>query len=144
MHIDGACLCGAIRYRGRVDPDRIGICNCTDCQVNSGSAFGVVAHLLAFELTTGTLKTYEKIAEGGNRRTLAFCGDCGTRIYAKNADGSEGTWGLRVGSCNQRNEMMPKFQVWCDSRIPWVPPVQGVPEHARQPQSIASPDTRES
>ena len=26
MHIDGACLCGAIQYGGRIDPGRIAIC----------------------------------------------------------------------------------------------------------------------
>lgn len=133
MQIDGGCLCGRVRYRGRIDPGKIAVCHCTDCQVNSASAYGVVAHLLEFELTRGTLKTYEKIAESGTRRALTFCGDCGTRIYARTVEGTTGFWGLRVGTCNQRREMAPKLQVWCDSRLPWVPPLQGIDEHPRQP-----------
>ena len=134
MQIDGGCLCGQIQYRGRIDPAKIAICHCTDCQVNSASAFGVVAHLEEFELITGTLKTWEKIAESGTRRALAFCGDCGTRIYAKTVEGTTGFWGLRVGTCNQRREMTPKLQVWCDSRLPWVPPMDDTLAFPRQPQ----------
>ena len=134
MQIDGGCLCGRVQYRGRIDPDKIAICHCTDCQVNSASAFGVVAHLEEFELLAGQLKTYEKIADSGTRRGLTFCGDCGTRIYARTVTGATGFWGLRVGTCNQRRQMAPKLQVWCDSRLPWVPALDGVAEHPRQPQ----------
>ena len=133
MQVDGGCLCGAIQYRGRIDPDKVGICHCTDCQVNAGTAFGVVAHLLEFELTRGSMKTYVKTGSSGKRRALTFCGDCGTRIYAKNEDGSEGFWGLRLGSCNQRRELTPKRQVWCKSRLPWVPEFDGMEAEPTQP-----------
>ena len=134
MQIDGGCLCGKIKYRGQIDPDKIAICHCTDCQVNSASAFGVVAHLETFELLEGSMKTYEKIAESGTRRALTFCGDCGTRIYAKSVGGGTGFWGLRVGTCNQRRDLKPKLQVWCDSRLPWVPVIEDMPGFPRQPQ----------
>jgi len=39
MKIDGACHCGYITYVAEVDPDKAGICHCTDCQTLSGSAF---------------------------------------------------------------------------------------------------------
>ena len=133
MDIDGECLCGAIKYRGQIDPGMIAVCHCTDCQANSGSAFGTVAHLTAFELIQGTLKIYLKTGSSGKQRTLAFCGDCGTRIYAKNADDSPGFWGLRIGSCNQRAEMTPKLEVWCDSKLPWVGQLDGSQKHPRNP-----------
>ena len=101
---------------------------------NSASAFGVVVHLTAFALTKGALKTYEKIAESGTRRALTFCGDCGTRIYAKTVEGSTGFWGLRVGTCNQRRNLVPKLQVWCDSRLPWLDRLEGTTDFPRQPQ----------
>ena len=134
MQIDGGCLCGAVQYRGEIDPAKIAICHCTDCQINSASAFGVVAHLTAFALTKGALKTYEKIAESGTRRALTFCGDCGTRIYAKTVEGSTGFWGLRLGTCNQRRNLVPKLQVWCDSRLPWLDRLEGTTDFPRQPQ----------
>ena len=42
MKIDGGCLCRHITYQAEVDPDKVAICHCTDCQTNSGTAFGVV------------------------------------------------------------------------------------------------------
>jgi hypothetical protein len=39
MKIDGGCHCGAIAYEAEVDPDRVGICHCTDCQQLTGTAF---------------------------------------------------------------------------------------------------------
>ena len=36
----------------------------------------------AFVLRSGTPKSYVKTADSGNKRRHAFCGDCGTPIYA--------------------------------------------------------------
>jgi hypothetical protein len=41
MKTDGGCYCGEITYEADVDPDRVFICNCTDCQRMSGSAIRV-------------------------------------------------------------------------------------------------------
>ncbi len=42
MNIDGTCLCGQIKFEANVDPETTTICHCTDCQINSGTAFGYV------------------------------------------------------------------------------------------------------
>ena len=42
MKIDGQCHCGYIRYEAEIDPEKVAICNCTDCQTLSGSAFRTV------------------------------------------------------------------------------------------------------
>ena len=39
MKIDGRCHCGYITFEAEADPDKAGICHCTDCQSLSGSAF---------------------------------------------------------------------------------------------------------
>ena len=39
MKIDGGCHCGNITYEAEVDPERVSICHCTDCQQLTGSAF---------------------------------------------------------------------------------------------------------
>ena len=129
MHVDGKCLCGHVTYRAEVDPDLCIVCHCTDCQNHSASAFGVVVHISGdFELLSGQMKTYVKTAESGNRRALTFCPECGTRIYARNADGSEGMWGLRVGTVTQRADLTPKQQFWCSSALPWVSDLDAVPK----------------
>ncbi len=122
MKIDGACLCGKITYEAEIDPDRVAICHCSDCQVNSGSAYGGVASVAdgQFRLISGNLKEYEKVAESGRIRHLSFCPNCGTRINARTKNDPTAFFGLRVGTIRQRAELTPKVQVWCGSSLPWV------------------------
>jgi len=122
MKIDGACYCGQIRYRAEIDPVQVEICHCTDCQTLSGSAFRIVVPALAgsFELLSGTLRTYIKTAESGNRRVQAFCGTCGTSVYSTAADTASGIVGLRVGTIRQRRMLPPQKQYWTRSAHDWA------------------------
>ena len=43
MKINGGCHCGYIAYEAKADPGAALICNCTDCQTLSGSAFRTVS-----------------------------------------------------------------------------------------------------
>ena len=42
MKVDGGCHCGRITFEAEVDPAKVLICHCTDCQSLSGSAFRTV------------------------------------------------------------------------------------------------------
>lgn len=133
MNISGKCFCGYVTYTAEVDPDKVAICHCTDCQSNSGTAYGVVAGVIdgRFELLSGELKVIGKVAESGAERSLTFCPECGTRIYAKPAGDAEGFFGLRAGTIDQRDQLPPKFQVWCRSAQPWAI-VDGIPRYDTQ------------
>ncbi|HEY1630143.1 MAG TPA: GFA family protein [Rhizomicrobium sp.] len=81
--MDGACHCGAIRYEAQIDPRKVIICHCTDCQTVSGAPYRASVPVLAGKFVLhGTPKTYEKIAASGNKMVLAFCGDCGAALYS--------------------------------------------------------------
>jgi hypothetical protein len=130
MKIDGGCFCGHVTYEAEVDPARVAICHCTDCQSHSATAYGVVVPIVddKFTVLTGALKTYVKTAESGTRRALTFCPECGTRIHAHTEDGSPGLVGLRVGTVNQRAELKPVVQIWCRSAMPWVGDLHEIPK----------------
>ena len=121
MEIDGSCLCEAVTWRANIDPQRVGICHCTQCQTNGASAFQWMVQVPAqdFELLTGELKAYVKTAESGNERALSFCPICATTIHGSNATDAD-MYSLRLGGCRQRAELKPKFQVWHRSAIPWA------------------------
>ena len=129
MHVDGSCHCGAITFESDIDPDKVRICHCTDCQQLSGTAFRVMVPCSEsdFRLKTGEPKIYVKTAESGRRRQQAFCGDCGSPIYAT-SDEPKGTrsLGLRVGVLAQRRELKPRRQFWFRSVLPWLPPLPGI------------------
>ncbi|MCK5363187.1 MAG: GFA family protein, partial [Gammaproteobacteria bacterium] len=60
-------------------------CHCTDCQRQSGSAFGMtmVVGESDFRILQGKLKTFTSTSNAGRGKLGAFCPRCGTRIYHK-------------------------------------------------------------
>ena len=122
MNVDGICLCGQIKFEADIDPKTTTICHCTDCQINSGTAFGYVVGAVdnSFKVLRGELSFYIKIADSGAKRELAFCGKCGTRIYARPVKKQSGFFGLRVGTIRQRRSLQPKRQFWKRSCLDWV------------------------
>ena len=129
MKINGGCHCGAITYEAEVDPERVAICHCTDCQTTSGAAFRVVvpAQPGAFRLLTGEPKIYLKTAESGRQRTQAFCANCGTPIYSADATNTK-QFSIRVGTVQQRAELLPKRQLWCRSALGWTRRIEPIPQ----------------
>ena len=122
MNIDGGCHCGQIRYRAVADPENVEICHCTDCQTLSGSAYRTVVpvDMNSFELLRGVPKLYEKAAENGSIRVQAFCPECGSPLYSAPPEGETGFFGIRVGTTNQRDRLVPKNQYWIRSAQPWT------------------------
>lgn len=128
MKVDGSCHCGAIRFEAEIDPERVRVCHCTDCQALTGSAFRITvpAREADVRFLSGTPKDYVKrTADSGTPRLHAFCPDCGTPIYATSIDGADRTLGLRVGTLRQRATLAPKRQFWARSRLPWLPALPG-------------------
>jgi hypothetical protein len=122
MKVEGSCHCGYITYEAEVDPDKTGVCHCTDCQTLSGSPYraSVPAAPGSFKLLSGEPTTYVKTAESGNKRSQTFCPKCGSPIYASVAGDPDAVKMLRVGALKQRDQMVPKRQVWARSRQTWV------------------------
>ncbi len=133
MKVEGRCHCGQITYDAIIDPQKVTICHCTDCQMLTGSVYRatVPASRQTFSLRTGQPKIYVKTAESGTKRAHAFCSDCGTPIYSA-ATVDPPTYSLRVGCLQQRAELRPARQIWCRSALPWVMNLQGIEQISRQ------------
>jgi len=129
MHIDGACQCGGITYEAEVDPERVGICHCTDCQRLTGAAYrvSVITESVKFRILSGEPKRYVKTADNGRRRLQFFCPDCGSPIYTTGEGEDAKEVGIRLGTVNQRQELKPTSQIWCSSALAWVQDIRGVP-----------------
>src|SRR5262245_1064312 len=130
MHVDGSCFCGHVTFEAEVDPGSVLACHCTDCQTLSSSAFRLTVPALpgTFRLLTGEVRTFVKIADSGNRRSLGFCPQCGTSIYS--APAGELTrdtfFGLRIGTLRQRRQLPPRKQYWTRSRQHWLDEIPGL------------------
>lgn len=77
-HLQGGCLCGAIRFRATAAPHSSVICHCRTCR--KASAAPSVAWLTfergSFEVTRGVPRRFTSSA--GVART--FCADCGSPL----------------------------------------------------------------
>ncbi len=126
MKVDGACHCGAIRYAARVDPRRVVLCHCTDCQTISGAPYrvNVPAAAETFQLT-GRPKTYVKTGGSGEPVTTAFCGDCGSALYSCKGEAPAFLF-LRTGAIRQRADLIPTTQGFCASAMPWSADIRDV------------------
>ena len=128
MNIDGQCHCGLVAYQADIDPDRVSVCHCTDCQTLTGSPFRVTVICSAEQIRMmGTLpKVYAKTGDNGRRRFQHFCPECGSPLFTSGERGPD-DWGIRWGSIRQRDRLTPKWQIWCRSAVPWLDDVRGLP-----------------
>lgn len=131
MHITGHCHCGHISFTALVDPSRVIACHCEDCQRFSGGPFRAVLPTPAAQVQlTGTPRHYVKVADSGNRRAQAFCGDCGTQLYACEPE-NPSVLNIRLGCVDQRAELPPQVQIWGHSAMPWLAGLAEVPLHEK-------------
>jgi len=141
MRVDGSCHCGDIAFSGEVDPADVTVCHCLDCQQMSGTAFRANISCPAdqFRLMRGQPKTYIKTAQSGARRIMAFCGLCGTQVYAYAAD-APSAYSLRTGTLSQRRELAPARQIWVRSATPWAREAVKAPAFERGPTETTTDD----
>jgi hypothetical protein len=134
MKVDGACYCGYLTFSAEIDPNEVMLCNCTDCQRFSGTAFRVVVPVDEgnFRLRSGEPTIFVKTAESGNRRKLAFCSRCGTNIYSAPGDENSTNFSLRAGTLRQFRELVPKHQIWRRSALPWLGDIVAIPSDDKE------------
>ena len=129
MKVQGSCHCGQVTYEAEVNPDSAHICNCTDCQMLTGTAFRVSVHAprATFHLLTGQPKVYVKTADSGTRRRHSFCPNCGTPVNSSADTDDALTYSLRVGCLKQRAQLSPKKRNWCSSALEWAQNISTLP-----------------
>jgi len=132
MQINGACHCGLIEFTAEIDPKRVMVCHCSDCQVLSGGPFraSVAAALDTFVLH-GEPKSYVKIAESGNRRAQLFCPECATPLFAMAPEPAPFVI-IRLGCVKQRAQLTPAVQLWERSCMPWLSDLHRIPATPKQ------------
>ena len=96
MEIDGQCHCGRVTYRADIDPKKVSICHCTDCQNLTGSPYRVtvICSEEQVRMTGAPAKVYAKTGDNGRTRFQHFCGACGSPLFTS-GDGGPDDWGIR-------------------------------------------------
>ena len=135
MKIDGRCHCGYLTFEAEADPQQVSICHCTDCQAGTGSAFRVSIPVpgASFKITGQPTSYLKTTAASGNPRTQTFCPKCGSPLYSTTpGEGQQASYMVRVGILRQRDQLVPKRQIWFRSARPWVTELAAIPKEEKQ------------
>ncbi len=124
---EGGCQCGAVRYRVEGEPLGLAVCHCSECQRQSGSAFGMSLALASdtFRLLTGELKTFTRPCDSGRTQVCSFCPRCGTRIHHQSTSAPE-RLSLKPGTLDDTGWLAPGEHYWTKRKQSWAPIPPGV------------------
>ena len=116
-----SCRCGQLRATVTGEPGRVSVCHCLDCKKRSGSAFAVQARWPAERVKIdGRSKSFEKVADSGNRATFHFCPDCGSDVHYNNNGKFDGMVAIPLGAFDDPFFLEPRFSVWEERKHDWV------------------------
>lgn len=116
--ISGKCLCGQVQISVRGEPLRTGICHCTDCRQESGSAFTFYGVWPAGQL--------ESTGEATEFHGRHFCPRCGSRLFSVHYREAE----IKLGVLSEApTPLVPSYELWVKRREPWLRPVEGATQY---------------
>lgn len=111
-----------MRYRLIDAPLTFYACHCTECQRQSGSAFGL--SLLVREPAieaTGDLSLWSRPTDSGATMDCYFCPQCGTRLWHKvrreRNDARGAILSVKGGSLDIARRLAPVGHIWTGSRM---------------------------
>ena len=114
----GKCLCGQVRVSVRGEPLRVGICHCTDCRQESGSAFTFYGIWPALQ--------FEHAGDTAEFQGRCFCTRCGSRLFSVDEQEAE----VKLGILSQApTPLVPSYELWIKRREPWLRPVEGATQY---------------
>jgi hypothetical protein len=125
---EGGCVCGAVRYRMKAEPQVGLVCHCTWCQKRTGSAFSFSAYFsdADVEFLQGKLSQYEhRSDETGRWLRTEFCSACGTPV-THTTELRPGLRAISAGTMDDPDGFSIARHIWSRSARPWVAIPDGV------------------
>jgi hypothetical protein len=118
--MDGGCTCGKLRYTTTGEPDLVAICNCTDCQRQTGSAFLEFVIVKDKQIKIdGESRTFTIKGDSGRTLTRKFCPQCAS-VIALNTESHPGETLITGGTLDDKKWLEPTMMLFCDSAQPWM------------------------
>ena len=116
----GQCQCGAVRFSITGEPVTAFVCHCSECQRQSGGAFGMAAWLEQAELhlERGRLKEWIRQTPTGKQMACRFCPKCGSRLFHPVLGSSY--LSVKPGSLDDSSLLPPVAHIWVASKQAWV------------------------
>ena len=133
---NGGCQCGQIRYEVSGEPIALYRCHCTECQRQSGSAFGMSMWIKEgeFTITSGSLEKTTRTADSGGKIEAYFCRSCGVRIHTKALGMNAENIVLKPGTLDLTDDLKPSTDIWLKSSQDWFSPPEDTHHFEGQPK----------
>jgi hypothetical protein len=138
LPLTGGCQCGRVRYEINAKPLSAYVCHCTECQRQSGSAFGLSLAVPrdAVVIVSGTPATWRRVLESGRIISCLFCSDCGVRLL-HNPERNPRASIVKPGTLDDTTWLKPVGHIWTRSAQPWVQIPQDTVNYEGQPADLS-------
>ncbi|HEY1614456.1 MAG TPA: GFA family protein [Rhizomicrobium sp.] len=131
--VTGGCLCGALRYEARGEPQYAGLCYCGDCCRASGSAF--IAFMgfpgSAVRFSGATRQTRSQSARGSDA-VRNFCAICSSLVFG-GVVGQDQSHTIYAGSLDDPTQFQPRMAIFAANRPAWCAIPEGLTVFDRMP-----------
>lgn len=119
--LEGACNCGAVKYRLTSGPMFVHCCHCTDCQRHTGSAFAINALIETdrIELLGVPPVPISMPTESGRPHDIYRCPTCQVAVWSDYGRRPKLRF-LRVATLNRPHPIQPDVHIYVRSKLPWV------------------------
>ncbi|RYY78308.1 MAG: GFA family protein [Moraxellaceae bacterium] len=117
--LKGHCLCQGVQYEYQGEIDEVAMCHCHQCKQAQGTPFATNApvQLSAFHIVQGQALLKSYFASPNKRRV--FCSNCASPLFSQRMDMPE-VIRLRLGTVKEGHIPAPAYEIFCDSRSPWL------------------------
>jgi hypothetical protein len=119
---EGACTCGAVRYRMESEPLFVHCCHCRWCQRETGTAFALNAMIEADRVTLlqGEPEVVVTPSLSGKGQKISRCSECRVALWSNYAGGGDAVRFIRVGTLAEPDRLPPDIHIYTASKQPWV------------------------
>ena len=130
--LEGACTCGAVRYRMTSTPLFVHCCHCRWCQRETGASFALNAMIEADRviLIKGKPEVVDTPSNSGKGQKISRCPTCRIALWSNYGGGGDAIRFIRVGTLDEPDRFPPDVHIFTASKQPWVVLAPGTPAGA--------------
>ena len=126
---EGACTCGAVRYRMTTKPMFVHCCHCRWCQRETGASFALNALIEADRvvLLQGEPEIVNTPSNSGKGQKIARCSVCRIALWSNYGGAGDVVRFVRVGTLKEPDRLPPDIHIFTSTKQPWVVLPAGTP-----------------
>src|SRR5207253_1546020 len=120
--LEGACTCGAVRYRMTSKPMFVHCCHCRWCQRETGASFALNALIEAdrVDILAGQPEVIDTPSNSGRGQKIARCPACRIALWSNYAGAGNALRFVRVGTLDDPDRLPPDIHIFTSTKQPWL------------------------